>query len=344
MIHSQQKLLHGGCLTDAEEQFGINKSELLDLSTGINPDAWPVPDIPAYCWQRLPEPQDALNLAAQHYYQCDFILPIAGSQAAIQLLPYLRPESKVGLLVPMYAEHSKCWQQAGHCITPLRHDAITVNDIDVLVIANPNNPTAVEFGSQQLLQWHQALAKKGGWLIVDEAFIDAEPQNSLCRHIGLPGLIVLRSLGKFFGLAGARVGFIAADKEFLDIVENRLGPWSINHASRCLAEKALTDVQWQRYIKPKLQDNASRLNNLLVEYFVNQYNLANKVQGTSLFQTVFMKDDITEKIYQIFGKQGIILRYFKTERLLRFGLPNTEKDWQRLTTVLKHLMEQFEYA
>ena len=73
-----------------------------------------------------------------------------------------------------------------------------------MVLVQPNNPTGALFARSRLLDWHARLARRGGWLVVDEAFIDPTPDASLAPMAGADGLVVLRSLGKFFGLAGAR--------------------------------------------------------------------------------------------------------------------------------------------
>src|SRR5690606_1500921 len=153
--------------------------------------------------------------AAASYYQTSQLIALPGSQAAIQLLPALRHQSCVGIIDPGYAEHAHCWQQAGHDVVRLSKAQINeeLHAIDVLLIINPNNPTGETFTQQELLHWHQQLQQRGGWLIVDEAFIAATPEASLLAHSPLPGLIILRSLGKFFGLAGLRVGFVSATQD-----------------------------------------------------------------------------------------------------------------------------------
>ncbi|NOQ13453.1 MAG: threonine-phosphate decarboxylase, partial [Methyloprofundus sp.] len=107
-------LKHGGRLLEAAQQYQIPISEWLDLSTGINPNGYPIPDIPHSIWQRLPEEQDGLISAAEQYYQCQSILAVAGSQAALQSLPLLRSVGITGIVMPSYAEHAYAWKKAGH--------------------------------------------------------------------------------------------------------------------------------------------------------------------------------------------------------------------------------------
>ena len=174
-------LHHGGRLRAAATHFAIPLENWLDLSTGINANGWPVRTPPASSWTRLPEEEDELNATASRYYGMNFLLPVAGSQAAIQSLPQLRAPSRVSVLNPGYAEHADAWKRNHHtvsAVSPEQIDAI-LPDTDVLIIIHPNNPTGATFPISQLLNWHAQLVQRGGWLIVDEAFIDATPELSI---------------------------------------------------------------------------------------------------------------------------------------------------------------------
>ncbi|MDH0098608.1 aminotransferase class I/II-fold pyridoxal phosphate-dependent enzyme, partial [Pseudomonas sp. GD04158] len=205
-------LEHGGRLRAAAQRYGIPLEDWLDLSTGIAPYGWDLPPVPAQAWARLPEINDGLEAAARDYYGAASLLPVAGSQAAIQALPRLRTHSNVGILAPTYAEHAAAWRREGHRITKLSEGSVhrALPQLDVLLVVNPNNPTGRLIEPARLLDWHDELAERGGWLVVDEAFIDCTPQHSLAAYSDMPGLIVLRSFGKFFGLAGLRLGFVLA--------------------------------------------------------------------------------------------------------------------------------------
>ncbi|RDE24748.1 threonine-phosphate decarboxylase [Motiliproteus coralliicola] len=325
-------LAHGGRLKRAAKQFGIEESQWIDLSTGINPQGWQVPSLPTACWQRLPEQEDGLETAAATYYGCDSLLPVAGSQAAIQSLPYLRPHCRVGFPLIGYEEHRYNWQQAGHQLTPLATDQISqlIDRLDVLVLINPNNPTGERFSTQQLLKWHATLARRGGWLIVDEAFIDPQPENSLLDHCPQPGLIVLRSVGKFFGLAGIRAGFVFADQSLLKPLAEKLGPWPLSGPTREACRQAFLDESWQQKTRQHLSQQSQRLQRLLGQYFD-----ARNLRGTELFQT--LSSPHATVLFQHFATRGILLRLFETEQLVRFGLPNHPGDWQRLDLALAEL-------
>jgi cobalamin biosynthetic protein CobC len=330
-------LNHGGRIIAAAEKYGIAKEDWLDLSTGLNPTGWPVANVPARIWQSLPEDNDGLEAAACKYYDCEACLPVAGSQAAIQILPTLRSFSKVGVISPTYAEHEYNWKQAGHDVIQLMADDVDahIEQLDVLVVINPNNPTGKIIPIEQLLNWHQKLSTRGGWLIVDEAFMDVTPELSLIKAGIRPGLIILRSLGKFFGLAGVRCGFVITDTELLALLAEKIGPWSVTGPSRYVAIKALKDKAWQTEMRTSLIFNSEKLSNLLNEYgfFVNG--------ESALFQ--WLKHEKAEELFILFAKQGILVRLFNESSAgissLRLGLPKDQSQWDRLTEALSSISD-----
>lgn len=324
-------LHHGGRLRAAAARYGIALDQWLDLSTGINPHGWPVPQVPAACWARLPEDDDGLERAAQIYYEAEHVLPVAGSQAAIQALPRLRPRSRVAVLDPGYAEHACAWRHAGHAVMPTSVEALdqAAAQADVLVLIHPNNPTGARFPVEQLLDWHARLAARGGWLVVDEAFMDVTPEHSLCRHASRESLIVLRSLGKFFGLAGARVGFVCAHPALLAQLHGVLGPWSVNAPARWVASTALAERAWQDAARQRLGTDGERLQALLAQHGLSPAG------GCALFQWVCAPD--AQDLHEALARQGILTRLFIESSSLRFGLPGNEADWMRLEAALSGL-------
>ena len=322
-------LKHGGQLNAAVAHYGIARAQWLDLSTGINPDGWCVPALPADVWNRLPEADDELNDSAQKYYGAPHVLPVAGSQAAILSLPLLRARSRVGVLAPGYAEHAHAWRRAGHAVSTLTFNAIpaAIDAVDVLVLAHPNNPTGQRVARDQLLAWHAPLSARGGWLIVDEAFMDATPEDSLAAATSRDGLIVLRSLGKFFGLAGARVGFVLAPAPLLQQLNEHLGPWTLSGPARRVATLALRDQPWQIATRARLAQASQQLAALLT-----QHGLAPS-GGTALFQWV--ESARAAHLHWQLAQQGILTRGFETPPSLRFGLPGNEAGWRRLATALQ---------
>lgn len=332
-------LVHGGRLREAAARWRIPLGDWLDLSTGVNPLGWPVPldlAVRQDLWSRLPEDDDGLAETAAAYYGIGAacggcLLPVAGSQAAIQALPRLRHPGRVGVITPGYAEHAQAWVRAGHRVLPLVADAIdaALPDLEVVVLINPNNPTGAHFSREDLLRWQAALAERGGWLVVDEAFMDATPEHSLTTLAPRPGLFVLRSLGKFFGLAGARVGFVLAEPEPIDALARLLGPWSVPTPSRWVAARALADWDWQAAARARLPAAAERLAALL-----EMHGLV-PAGGCALFQWVPARQ--AAAMHARLARSGILTRLFEDPPALRFGLPGRELDWERLAVALRRL-------
>lgn len=321
-------LEHGGQLRAAAARYGIPLERWVDLSTGINPLPYAPPTVPLDAWARLPQEQDGLEEAAAAYYGTPHLLPLAGSQAAIRALPRLRPAARVGVLHPGYAEHAHAWRDAGHKVTELAAQDIEahVDRLDVLVLMQPNNPTGTIFTHAQLQSWHECLAARGGWLVADEAFIDADSQPSFADGQMPEGLVVLRSLGKFFGLAGARVGFALAHPALLARMRELLGPWGVTGPARFVAQAALRDRAWQEATRTRLQQDGARLAQLLRDSGLPPAG------GCALFQWVLT--DAAEELHRELAQRGILTRRFAQPRSLRFGLPGSEADWNRLHATL----------
>nr|MBL8412536.1 threonine-phosphate decarboxylase [Dechloromonas sp.] len=323
-------LEHGGRLRAAATRYGIPLADWLDLSTGINPEPWPVPPIPADCWARLPETGDGLEEAAAAYYGNPNLLPVAGSQAAIQLLPHMLPRAVVACISPIYSEHPQAWQRAGHRLRFLQNALLPralAAATPYVLLCNPNNPTGDRHPHAIALDAAHQLKKRGGWLIVDEAFMDPTPEDSLTPLAGTdeaPNLIVLRSLGKFFGLAGARVGFIFAAADILNKINEAMGPWAISGPSREASRLALQDTAWQAAARPRLIAAGQRLQALLTPL--------GEVKSTALFAT--LNSPQAAELHEALARQGILTRHFDQQPLLRFGLPGNEGEWHRLADAL----------
>ena len=324
-------LEHGGQTRVAATRYGIALEDWLDLSTGINPIPYEPPPFPPDVWARLPQEQDGLEEAATAYYGTPDVLPVAGSQAALQLLPRLSSHCRVGVLHPGYTEHALAWRSAGHEVVKLSAEKIAgaVDSLDVLVLTQPNNPSGTLFSATDLHAWHAHLAARSGWLVVDEAFIEASVQASCALPQMPPGLIVLRSLGKFFGLAGARVGFVLAHPELLARIRVALGPWSMTGPSRYVAQAALRDSTWQAAARKRLLQDGARLEQLLRAAGLPPAG------GCGLFQ--WTPTELAETIHRQLAQHGILTRCFAEPSSLRFGLPGSATDWDRLRAALDEI-------
>ena len=181
-------------------------------------------------------------------------------------------------------------------------------------------------GFDTLLRWHEQLAARGGWLIVDEAFMDATPEQSLAACSPQSGLIVLRSLGKFFGLAGARVGFAIAEPILLARLNALLGPWTVASPARWLATQALRDHAWREAARYRLVKDSARLAALLATHSLAPNG------SCALFQWICTSR--AAELHDRLARRGILARRFDDPASLRFGLPGNEPAWKRLDAAL----------
>lgn len=337
-------LTHGGQLKSIAKRHQIPLEQWLDLSTGISPYPYPVGDIPECVWQRLPEWDDELIDLAEQYYHLQDLLPIAGSQAVIQLLPSYR-KSLVGISHQVwlpkqgYKEHEKAWGDAGF---QLRHyqDLPPVEQVeteDIVVVINPNNPTGYLANTENLQRIANKLER--GWLILDEAFKDAliieSPDVSASSSLSACSvptsgcdIFVLRSLGKFFGLAGSRVGFVHGRTEHLQALAERLGPWHVSGPSAYVAKQALADKVWQGQQKLRIERDSRALRHVLMDKIGAHVK---RITGTDLFCTVYLDD--ASIIFTKLCEQGVYVRLTDEQDALRFGLP-TQRQLPKLIAAL----------
>lgn len=331
---------HGGDLQAAMRRYGRPAAEWLDLSTGINPAGYPVPPIPGDAWRRLPEDDDGLAEIAAHAFGAQQALPVAGSQAAIRTLPQLLARGRVGVAALGYSEYAPAFAAAGHDIVLLRESDFAqpslADGLDHLVVVNPNNPSGRLLPPQTLLNWHVTLARRGGTLIVDEAFIDCTPEHSIAAHSGEPGLVVLRSLGKFYGLAGVRCGFVLGERALLDALDERLGHWTVSGPARVIARAALADTGWQAANRDRLAAWGERLSALL-----RRCGLQPEMQP--LFCWVPHED--AARLHDALAMHGVWTRRFDAAGDcppgLRLGLPpDTPHAWQHLEAALAAVMRR----
>ena len=324
---------HGGNIKAARRLFANAPEPWIDLSTGINPVPYPVGDIPASAWSRLPQPADVTDLetAAHQAYGAAApaeIVAAPGTQAIIQWLPRIFRANRVGILGHTYGEHARCWRATGAEIVAARNLA-DFETCDVGVVVNPNNPDGRIVEPQQLALTAVMLAMRGGLLIVDEAFMDViSPAMSLVPTLPREGAIVLRSFGKAYGLAGLRLGFAVASGEFGAKLRGALGPWAVSGPAIEIGRRALADRGWLADTVSRLTEDAKHLDHLLMTagFIV--------VGGTPLFRLAERED--AEVWFEKLGRAGILTRPFPARPgTLRFGIPSDEAGWARLETALR---------
>jgi cobalamin biosynthetic protein CobC len=313
--------VHGGDLGEVAARFPAAPRPWIDLSTGINPQPYPVPSLPDSAWTRLPSRamEEALLKAAMTRYgvqRRSMIVAAPGTQALIQLLPRLLPPSRVAIVGPTYEEHRTCWSRAGHEVRVVPR----LEESDVVVVVNPNNPTGRLFAPSEL-------GRIGGFLVVDEAFIDFLPREmSLASQ--LPGrAVVLRSFGKTYGLPGLRLGFAIGQPDIVARIRAELGPWAVSGAALEIGRQALRDSAWLQAARERLVADSARLDGLLRQAGFELLG------GTLLFRLV--RHASAGIFVQRLGQQGIHVRAFPdAPEQLRFGLPANDAAFRRLAAAL----------
>ena len=188
-----------------------------------------------------------------------------GSQALIQTLSRILPRGAVGVLGPTYGGHAEAFAAAGARVVEAKWlDDMT--KLDVAIVVNPNNPDGRITRRDDLLELHESLDRRGGILIVDEAFADFDAADeSLAPVLPASGAIVLRSFGKSYGLPGLRLGFAIAAPDVAEPLRAALGAWPVSGAAIAIGTQALADLDWVDAMRARLGEEAARLDGLLAD-------------------------------------------------------------------------------
>ncbi|MCF6370173.1 threonine-phosphate decarboxylase CobD [Rhizobium halophilum] len=330
---TEEEIQHGGNLARARAAFPLAPEPWIDLSTGINPHSYPFSALPAKAFSSLPDVElgERLKLVAANAYEAPspaHIVAAPGTQLLLPLIARLGNGSKAAVLSPTYAEHARAAKLAGLEVTETEELA-ELAESDLAVVVNPNNPTGRLVSRAELLEVASHLGNNGGLLVVDEAFGEVGEGGSLANAVNRGGLVVLRSFGKFFGMAGIRLGFAIAPPYIVKKLEEQLGPWSVSGPALHIALEALVDEHWKSSMRQRLAEEAQRLDAQLASAGIIVAG------GTSLFR--FLQHEKARLIYETLGRQGVLIRKFdERPRDLRIGLP-ADHEWGRLVKALGEL-------
>ncbi|MGS2717430.1 aminotransferase class I/II-fold pyridoxal phosphate-dependent enzyme [Eionea flava] len=310
--------LHGGDIVSASMRYHIPIDQWVDLSTGINPEHYPIDSVNINDYCRLPYISHDFYTAAQNYYLPNqlknSLLAVAGTQVAIQTLPHLLTDHPVLIPDIGYQEHRSHWQKNHSTIinypaetlsisTEFIERSIEKNKRQHLVIINPNNPSGVVFNKLQLIEWAKKI-DRSAYIIIDEAFIDSTPENSVLTESLPSNIIVLRSFGKFFGLAGIRLGFVFACSSLIQSLQEAIGIWQVNGPAQALAIAALNDTPWQQRMIKIINDNALHTQ----QYCQPLTQISEKIVHSDLFSSYFMSTDKALTINQHLAQHGVLTR------------------------------------
>ncbi len=330
-------ITHGGRLIEARHLYPDAPAPFLDLSTGINPYAYPLPRLLESAFTRLPESEQLWRLqaaAARAYGASDpeMVVAAPGTQILISLLPYLLRLPAATILGPTYGEYQATWTAAGAEVRIASgfeaFAAQAASAGGAAILCNPNNPDGRVHPRGALLTLRGMMARQGGVLIVDEAFADLEhPDPGLAASLPAPGLLILRSFGKSYGLAGLRLGFLIAEPDTATRLRAALGPWAVSGPALAIGSAALDDAAWRERTARKLRSDCDRLDAGFAQAGFAQHG------GTRLFR--LFRDGHAQAMHDQLARQGILTRRFADRPdLLRVGLPGSEACWARLLAAL----------
>lgn len=314
---------HGGDLGAGLARFGGRAEDWIDLSTGINRQPYPLPPPALRTLRDLPRDEDTQACAAAAKAAWDApdgvaCLPLAGAQAAIRLVPGLRPPGRVGVLSPTYNEHAAAFASAGWTVTQVG-TLPELTGFDAAVVVNPNNPDGRRWNPGETL----ALADRNGLAIIDESFADVAPDVSACPLLGRPGVLVLRSFGKFWGLAGLRLGFALGSEAEIAALRTAAGPWPVSGPALAAGRTALADRAWAEATRARLADEARRLDRMAA---AAGWQLEG---GTDLFRLYDTPDAAQAR--DSLARAHVWSRIFPwSPRWIRLGLPGSADEWLRL--------------
>jgi cobalamin biosynthetic protein CobC len=325
---ADEPLPHGGDLGAARRLFPDAPKPFIDLSTGINPNPYPLPALPAELFAHLPDAVATARLtevAATSYGapSAAHVVPAPGTQILLPLVAGLVRPGRAAILSPTYNEHARAARLAGHSVIETRESA-ALGEADLAIVTNPNSPDGRLIDREALLALATKLRARGGVLVVDEAFMDVGPSGfSLAGDVGRGNLVVLRSFGKFFGLAGIRLGFALLDQPSAVRLAAMLGPWAVSGPALAIGAAALADTAWIEATRHRLLQASGRLDAILIGAGLGIPG------GTTLFRLV--RTPAASALFHHLGRAGILVRnYPDNATWLRFGLPAGEEDWLRL--------------
>lgn len=306
---------HGGGVDHAIRRFGGARQDWIDLSTGINPAPYPVGQLDPLDWTALPDQGAFAGLvsAAREFWAIPdgaAILPAPGASALIARIPALAVPGRVRITSPTYNEHAAAFAAHGWQITDGQ-------DAEARVIVHPNNPDG--------RLWSEADAN-AVLCVIDESFCDVTPAQTMIRLAERPGTVVLKSFGKFWGLAGLRLGFAIARPEIVARLNDMTGPWAVSGPALRIGARALNDTAWADATRSRLVRDAQRLDTLMTSHG------ATVAGGTSLFR--LYQVDNAARWQERLARAHVWSRIFPySDTFLRLGLPPADR-WHQIESAL----------
>ena len=325
-------LVHGGDLDAARRLFPGAPEPFLDLSTGINPNPYPIPELPPEKFARLPDRNSLARLSscAAAFYGAPSesnVVPAPGTQILVSLTAALSTPGRAAVLGPTYAEHARAAAASGYDVASVG-SLDDLGNADLAVVVNPNNPDGRIVSCQSLRALASELRKHGGTLVVDEAFMEVGPlEESFAPYVEETNVFVLRSFGKFFGLAGVRLGFAIGDPDVIAALQTMIGPWAVPGPALAIGARAFRDRNWIAETLSRLETDSARLAAMLERH---GFTLIGR---TGLFVTA--RHPAAGRVADALGRRHILVRKFDHDaEWMRFGLPGMDHEFARLDSAL----------
>lgn len=355
------KDVHGGDIWGASKRAGLSPEKILDFSSSLNPFGLPkkaasaIKDGLRYA-SPYPDPASfSLRQALSVFHSIDpgQIVPGNGSTELIYALPRVLRLKRALIAEPAFSEYRRSLELAG-CRTEslvLREEDGFGFDLDrfsrkikkgygAVFVANPANPTGALLEKDTIIEAARLCKKAGAWLVVDEAFIDFREEGSVKSFAGKEkNLIVLRSMTKFYSMAGLRLGFLITGKGAAERFRKSMLPWSVNTLAACAAMGALKDSAYIRktlgWLGPERVFLSNALSGLGLKVFPSSANFL--MAKTSLNQPLAI--EIRERL---FGR-GILIRDLSAfkglgQRYLRVAV-RTRQENRALISALRQELE-----
>ena len=256
---------HGGRIFAVARELGIAPEAIVDFSASINP-LGAAPGVASAVtaamasighYPEIGSPALSVALAGLHGVPEKMLAVANGSTELIYLLPRLGGKGGRALLVaPTFSEYAHSLELAGwtvdyHCLDPENGFALDLSEVaaqlakgfDLLFFCNPGNPTGRLYSREEIKGVYDACSGAGCFLALDEAFMDFCEEESAKQLLPVDGdWLILRSMTKFFGFPGIRLGYSIAPEWVTERVKRLLPPWNVGTLAQAAGLAALTDV------------------------------------------------------------------------------------------------------
>ncbi len=284
---------HGGNIYKIAEELGISEEELIDFSASINPlgISAKVKEVIKSGLNGLvnyPDPDSVelrKKIAFRQGIEEETIICGNGSTELIYLMPRVLKPRNVLITAPAFSEYERACvvsqelgvksyelkEKDGFAIAP--HMFIEkMQDCDMAFLCNPNNPTGGLLSRREVLEMAGAANDAKCYLVLDEAFIDFRPEDSVLTDVKEnPYLIVLRSMTKFYALTGLRIGYGVFHEDIIEKVKAFKEPWTVNNLAQKAAVTALEDSQYENETHRLMAQEKTYMEKSFVETGIKYY-------------------------------------------------------------------------